>query len=109
MGYRVAGAWGAVVSAIAIFLPSFVLILAVLPFFERVRTIRWIGAALKGVAPAVIGMTAVALIQMLPHATHDVVTGGLLVLTVAAIVLRGVAPLPLMAVGTAVGAVLRAR
>jgi chromate transporter len=33
VGYRVAGVAGAVVSAVAIFLPSFILVLAVLPFF----------------------------------------------------------------------------
>jgi chromate transporter len=113
VGYRVAGVAGAMVSAVAIFLPSFVLVLAVLPFFERLRRVRWISAALKGLSPAVIGMTAVALAQMLPHAVPDVLTAIVLVGTVAAMVARGIGPLPLMAAGAVVGAlasvVLRAR
>ena len=108
VGYRVAGLAGAVVSAVAIFLPSFVLVLAVVPFFDRIRRVRWMSAALKGLAPAVIGMTTVALAQMLPHAAPDVLTGGLVVATVLAMVARGVGPLPLMAAGAVVGAVVRA-
>ena len=109
VGYRVAGLAGALVSAVAIFLPSFVLVLAVVPFFDRIRRVRWMSAALKGLAPAVIGMTAVALAQMLPHAAPDVLTGVLLVATIAAMVARGVGPLPLMAAGAVVGAALGAR
>ena len=113
VGYRVAGVAGAVVSAVAIFLPSFVLVLAVVPFFERLRRVRWISAALKGLSPAVIGMTAVALAQMLPHAVPDVLTAVVLLGTVAAMIARGIGPLPLMAAGAVVGAlasvVLRAR
>ena len=108
VGYRVAGLAGAVVSAVAIFLPSFVLVLAFVPFFDRIRRVRWMSAALKGLAPAVIGMTTVALAQMLPHAAPDVLTGGLVVATVLAMVARGVGPLPLMAAGAVVGAVVRA-
>ena len=113
VGYRVAGVAGAAVSAAAMFLPSFALVLAVLPFFERLRKIGWIAAALKGLSPAVIGMTTVTLVQMLPHAVVDVLTALLLVGTVAAMVVRGVGPLPVLAVGAVVGVlatlVLRAR
>jgi chromate transporter len=106
VGYRAAGVAGAIVSAGAIFLPSFVLVLAVLPFFDRIRRVRWMSAALRGLAPAVIGMTAVALVQMLPHATPDLLTGGLLIATVAAMVGRGLGHLPLMAAGAALGVVV---
>ena len=103
VGYRVAGVAGAVVSAVAIFLPSFVLVLAVLPFFERLRKIGWMSAALKGLSPAVIGMTAVALAQMLPHAVPGVLTALVLVGTVAAMVARGAGPLPVMVAGALIG------
>jgi chromate transporter len=105
VGYRVAGVAGAAMSAAAIFLPSFVLVLAVLPFFERLRKIGWIGAALKGLSPAVIGMTTVALVQMLPHAVPDMLTALVLVGTVALMVARGVGPLPVMATGAVVGVI----
>ena len=75
VGYRVGGLWGSVVSGAAIFLPSFVLMLSVVPVLERVRRIAWMNAALRGVGPAVIGMIGVALLQMLPQAVPDLVTG----------------------------------
>jgi len=75
VGYRVGGLWGSVVSGAAIFLPSFVLMLSVVPVLERVRRIAWMSAALRGVGPAVIGMIGVALLQMLPQAVPDLVTG----------------------------------
>jgi len=103
VGYRVAGVAGAAVSAAAVFLPSFVLVLSVLPFFERLRKIGWIAAALKGLSPAVIGMTTVTLLQMLPHAVPDVLTALVLLGTVAAMVARGVGPLPVMVAGALIG------
>src|SRR5207245_5377173 len=88
--------------------PAFVRGGAVGPRSDRIRRVRWMSAALKGLAPAVIGMTTVALAQMLPHAAPDVLTGGLVVATVLAMVARGVGPLPLMAAGAVVGAGVRA-
>jgi chromate transport protein ChrA len=66
-------------------------------------------AALQGISPAVIGITAVALLQMLPHAIPDLLTAALAVGTVLAMELWGLSPLPLMAGGSAMGLVLRAR
>ena len=109
VGYRVAGAWGATVSALAIFLPSFLLMLSVVPVFDRVRRIAWMSAALKGIGPAVIGMIAVTLLQMLPQAVPDIITGCMTVATIVAIIAWRLSPLRLMAVGGAIGAALRAR
>ena len=66
VGYQKASFGGALVGAIAIFLPSFLLMLGILPMFERIKRIVWMKSALKGISPAVIGMIAVALVQMLP-------------------------------------------
>src|SRR5262249_53546258 len=41
VGYKTLGITGAVVAAIAIFLPSFAMMFALLPVFERVRGITW--------------------------------------------------------------------
>ncbi len=109
VGYRVGGLWGSVVSGAAIFLPSFVLMLSVVPVLERVRRIAWMNAALKGVGPAVIGMIGVALLQMLPQAVPDLVTGLLTLATVVTMTAWRLGPLPLMTAGGAVGVVLRPR
>src|SRR5881398_109404 len=55
VGYKVAGVAGAAVAAAAAFLPSFILMLAVLPVLERVRKLAWTRAVMKGMGPAEIG------------------------------------------------------
>lgn len=106
VGHRVAGFWGAIVGGLAIFLPSFIFMLSLLPVFGRIKQITWMKAALKGISPAVIGMIAVALLQMLPHAVTDVPTGLLVLATVAILSLWRFGPLPLMAGGGAIGVLL---
>ena len=51
VGYKVAGIAGAVVAASAIFLPSFLLMLSILPVLDRVRALAWTRAAMRGIAP----------------------------------------------------------
>jgi chromate transporter len=109
VGYEVGAIGGAVVAAAAVYLPSFILMLAVLPAMGRLKRLAWMNAALQGISPAVIGMTAVAVLRMLPSAIPDLLTGGLAAGAVVAMGLWHLSPVPLMAGGAAVGLVLRAR
>jgi chromate transporter len=109
VGYTVGSTWGAAVAAAAVYLPSFVLMLSMLPLLEHMKRLSWMKAALQGISPAVIGVTGVALLGMLPHAIPDLVTGSLAVGTVVAMGLWRLSPLPLMTGGSAIGLVLRAR
>jgi chromate transporter len=109
VGYEVGAIGGAVVAAAAVYLPSFILMLAVLPVMERLTRLAWMQAALQGIGPAVIGMTAVAVIRMLPHAIPDLITGLLAVGTVVGMGCWRLGPVPLMMGGAAVGLVLRGR
>jgi hypothetical protein len=43
--------WGAVVAVAAVYLPSFLLMLAVLPMVERIKRLAWMQAALQGISP----------------------------------------------------------
>jgi len=104
VGYKVLGVAGAVLAAAAIFLPSFVLMVAALPVFDRVRTLAWARAAMQGIGPGVIGVLAVSLARLLPHAAPDSLAAVVLVLTVAALAAWRVAPLKLMLAGAVVGA-----
>lgn len=63
VGYKVAGVAGAAVAAASSFLPSFVLMLVILPALDRVRALRWTQAVMRGMAPAVIGLLAVSLFR----------------------------------------------
>lgn len=108
VGYKLAGISGALVGGAAIFLPSFILMLSILPIYERVRGLRWMKAALQGIGPAVIGVLAVSLLQMAPHAVPD--RFAMLVFVLALIILLGwrVSALPGMLGGACLG-VLRDR
>jgi chromate transporter len=64
VGYKVAGALGALVSAIAIFTPSFIFIMAAAPLLLRIRQNPGIRSFLKGVTPAVLGAIAAAAIPL---------------------------------------------
>ncbi len=108
VGFKVAGVTGAAVAAAAAFLPSFVIMMAVLPVLDRVRALAWVRAVMEGMGPAVIGVLAVALVRLAPHAVPDVPAGVILVLTVAALLLSHLGPFRLMFAGGLAG-VLRER
>ena len=108
VGYKVGGVAGAAVAAGAIFLPSFVLMLSVIPVLNRVKQATWVRAFMRGVGPAVIGAIAVSLVAILPHAAPDPFAVVLLLATIIAILLWRVRPLPLMVAGGAVGVARRA-
>src|SRR5476649_2958350 len=96
VGYKVAGFGGATVGGIAIFLPSFILMLSVMPVLARLRHLLWIKAAMRGISAASIGAIGVSLLQMAPHAAPDAFALFLLALTVVAILAWRAGPLPLM-------------
>src|SRR5262249_26462719 len=108
VGYQVAGLSGATVAAVAIFLPSFVLMLAVIPAINRVKKATWVKAFMRGVGPAVIGAIAASLASLLPHAAPAPFALALLLATVVAIAVWRVRPLPLMVAGGTVGVTRRA-
>jgi len=107
VGYKLAGAVGALVAAAGIFLPSFILMLSILPWFTRIKQWTWMKAALKGVGPAVIGLLVVALFEMLPAAVTDVFTGLMVIASVAVLMLGKTGPLAPMLAGAAAGWAVR--
>ena len=105
VGYTVTGIAGAAVAAAAVFGPSFVLMFSMLPVFERVRTLVWTRAAMRGVGPAVIGVMAVFLVRMAPHALPDLWTMTILLGTLIAFLAWRLSPITLMGAGAVVGVV----
>jgi len=106
VGYKVLGISGAVVAAAASFLPSFVLMLGLLPVFERIRDLRWAKAVMQGLIPGVIGAMVVALVRIAPYAAPDLPAIIALIVTAAVLIVWRIAPLKAMA-GGAVFGVLR--
>ena len=103
VGYKVAGLGGAVIAAMATFLPSFILMLSVLPMFERVRTLVWTTAAMRGVGPAVMGVLAVALVRMAPHALPDSFAVSMLMGTLITLLAWRIGAIKLMGTGAILG------
>ena len=108
VGYKVSGLGGAAIAAAAIFLPSFVITLPILPIYERVRKLVWTTAAMKGIGPAVMGILAVKLGQMAPHALPDFAAVAILIATIIALLMSRIGPVKIMIAGSVFG-VLRSR
>lgn len=58
-----AGLWTAAIALVAIFVPSFLLLIGVLPFWDRLRAMAPFQAALRGINAAVVGILLAALYQ----------------------------------------------
>lgn len=99
---------GAIVGTVAAFLPSFVLMLAILPVVERARQIAWAKAAMSGVGPAVIGALAVSLARLVPHAVPDPFAAVTLVGTVMALTVGRVGTFTLLLGGGTLGVLRKA-
>jgi chromate transporter len=103
VGYKVSGLGGAAIAAAAIFLPSFVITLPILPIYERVRQLVWTTAAMKGIGPAVMGILAVKLVQMSPHALPDSAAVAILIATVIALLMSRIGAVKIMIAGSIFG------
>jgi len=109
VGYQVAGVAGAAVAAGAIFLPSFVLLLSILPWLERFRALKWARAAMRGVGPAVAGAIGLSVVHLAPTAAPDAFTGVVLVATVATLLLWKLPVIPAALGGGILGVLVHAR
>jgi chromate transporter len=107
IGFKLKGIAGAAIAAGAIFLPSFLMMLTILPLLKRMGNFAWLKAFMRGVGPAVIGALAVSLAQMAPHAAPDWIAWVLLLGTVAIMLWRNTGPLPLMLGGAGIGLALK--
>src|SRR5437667_2570051 len=108
VGSKLGGIGGALVAASAEFLPSFVIMLAILPALDRVRQLAWIKAMMRGMAPAVIGVLAVSLVRLSPAAVPDPSALAILIVTVIAAMAFHIRAFKLM-LGGAIAGVLRSQ
>lgn len=87
LGFMAAGFPGALVATVAVFVPSFVLVLfGSGPLTSRLQTTPLLKAFLKGVNAAVVGSIAAAAVGLLTAAVVDVWTAAILVAAVIAVV-----------------------
>jgi chromate transporter len=63
VGYRVGGLLGAVTCTTAVFLPSFLILMATLPRYDRIKTLRPVRWMTRGVLAAFIALLVSVLLQ----------------------------------------------
>ena len=98
------GVPGAVIALVAIFLPSFLLVWGVLPFWNVVRSRTGIRRALTGVNAAVVGLLLAALINPVSTSAVDTVSDVLIAGVAAATLIALRAPPIAIVVGCALAA-----
>jgi len=103
VGYKLLGIGGAIVAATASFLPSFVLMLGLLPALDRIRNLTWARAVMQGLVPGVIGVTAIALVRMIPHAAPDPLAIAVLIVMILTLLVWRIALLKAMLGGSVFG------
>ena len=103
VGYKVAGIAGALVAAAAAFLPSFIIMLVILPVLDRVRQLEWMRAVMRGMGPAVIGVLAVSLVRLAPAALPDLFAVIIVTATLAALLALRVGAFKAMIAGAVLG------
>jgi chromate transporter len=103
VGFLVAGAPGAIVATIAIFLPSFVFVALSNPLIPRLRRSAWAGGFLDGANAASIALMANVAWQLGRSAMVDWVTAGLTVTAAILLLTTRVNSVWLVAGGALVG------
>jgi chromate transporter len=102
------GAGGALIALVAIFLPSFLLLIGVLPFWNTVREQPGFQSTLSGINATVVGLLAAALYQPVWTSTVFTVPDFSIALGTFVLLTRmGARPWMVVALGAAAGTVVR--
>jgi chromate transporter len=105
IGYLVAGPWGALAAAAGVFVPVYLVVLFVSPYFAKIARNPQARAALEGVTAAATGAIAGAVYILGRRAIHDWTTA-LIAVVALLITLRWKIPEPLLIAVAAVAGVL---
>ena len=71
VGYMVHGLIGAIVATVAVFLPSFFMLIGVAPWFERVRSHPWVNRAMGGILGSFVGLLFTVTLRLALHVHWD--------------------------------------
>jgi chromate transporter len=96
IGYLVAGPFGACAAALAVFLPPYLLVIFVAPYYRRFAQNRQVKAFVQGVTAAAVGAIAGAAVILSRRALVDVPTVLIAVITVAALLRFRKIPEPIL-------------
>ena len=85
VGYRVAGLLGAFASTAAVFFPSFLVLVAAVPHFDRIKRLQVVQVMIRGILAGFIGLLVFVLLQFGQASLVDWKTGGIAVATFLAL------------------------
>ena len=105
IGYLVAGPWGAMAAAAGVFIPVYLVVLFVSPFFGKIAKNPQARAALQGVTAAATGAIAGAVYILGRRAIHDWATA-LIAAVALGVTLRWKIPEPLLIAAAALAGIL---
>ncbi len=71
VGYLVQGVPGALVATIAIFLPSFLILLGIAPWFDRMRSSPWFAKAVGGILCSFVGLLFAVTVRFALNVSWD--------------------------------------
>jgi len=101
------GAAGAVIALVAIFLPGALLVVAAMPYWERLRSMRRVRRAIMGANAGVVGILAGALWDpVITHGIGSVTAGVLAVVGLLALQTKRVPPWALVLASAGLGTLL---
>jgi chromate transporter len=104
VGYRIAGLAGAVGSTVAVFLPSFLVLMAALPHYDRIKRLRAVRWMIQGILAAFIALLLSVLVEFGRASLVDWKTAALA--TAAALALWWKIDLLLIVAGAAIFSIL---
>ena len=105
VGYLLHGLAGAVVATIAIFTPSFILLVVTAPYFDRLKQSALFGKAVKGILASFVGLLLYVTIKFAFAVPWDILRGVLVVATFIAL-LRKIDILYIVPAGAALSLLL---
>jgi len=109
IGYLVAGPVGGVLAAVGMFVPTWLAVVAVAPWFQRVLASRRVRAVVDGVTAAATGAIAGAVVVLGRRALVDIPTWSIAIATLVVLMRFRRAPEPLVIVAAGLVGVLVTR
>lgn len=107
LGQVTAGIPGALIAVFAMFLPSFLLVIGMLPFWSIIRSKKGIQAALKGVNAAVVGILFAALYDpVFTSAVKEPIDFVIVLITGTLLIVYKWAPIKVVIVSAILGAIV---
>ncbi|MBI4796585.1 MAG: chromate efflux transporter [Deltaproteobacteria bacterium] len=86
VGFWLKGLPGALVSTISVFLPPTLMIILLIPFYQRIKEAKWMRQVIQGILAALVGFLVLVLFQMGRAAIFDMKTLGIMLASATALI-----------------------